>query len=986
MHFQHPSILLLLWILPGVAALLVVAQKRRLAAASRFLNQPMLARLTPEMRGPRPWTKGALTLVGMALLIVAAAQPQYGIFYEKVKQQHGVDCFVLLDVSRSMLAEDVVPNRLARAKSDIRDLLKKLGGDRVGLIVFAGKPVLKVPLTTDAGFFDMVLDDIDTRSAPRGGTLIGDAIRKALDSLPPRGDHDQMLVLLTDGEDQDSYPLDAAKLAAERGVKIFTVGLGDSNEGARIPVRNTAGKLEFVKEEGKEHWSKTDQSVLRQIADVTGGAHVAAGTRTYDPRPDLRRPARLADTRRGAAGSQSPAVQRSVSGVFGTGARAADDRPSAARLLRRGATERGSDDRHAVGSRVCLVFRPWVRRQPRQPSAAVRPRKLTKAFRRSAAATSRRPPRRLAPRPRRCPTSRESRLIVAALSPVRKENDKAIEQFQVAAASQNRPLAAAAHYNLGCLALAKAKAKLGEKPEEAKPEVRKESLDAMEQAVGHWRDCLTVDPDHADARYNVEAIRLWKKHIQDVWKKRDLQKRRQDMNLLQFLQWIEKEQRDLRAKNRPLASEQPSPKHREAMRAVENTQRELADEIAPLKEKIHAALSTPPGAAASGGTASQPATPQPLSPEAEKAQSLLNGLADEACSAMGTAADALATQKPLEASKPQADAIEKIDSIFMVVSPFVELVKKGIAIEEGLIAQSKNAVNGTSDDNHKESNNKKSEKAQKVANSGNSEADWPDAAWNQRLISNYGRVLAAKAKRELEQLAKMPAASPEAQKASPEAQKTQPSAKASPNANALPIEKALPTEKGGQQPNAQDQQKEMKRALQAGVDLAPKVLKASNEAASHLDAAKPASALPPQEETLKLLKEMLPKQDQKKNDQDKDKQDQNQKDQDKKKQDKKDQNKKDSDKKDSKDKDEQKKKDQDKKDQNKKDSDKQNQEKKPKADKQEQDKEQLQKQDPSKQQAEAAMRQVRQRQQDRREKEKILLEKRYQADRVDKDW
>ena len=122
-------------------------------------------------------------MAGLALLVVAAARPRFGVYHEKV-QQRGVDCFVLLDVSRSMLAEDVAPNRLERAKSDVLDLLKKLPGDRVGLIVFAGKPVLKVPLTTDDGFFREVLDEIDTRSAPRGGTLIGDAIRKALDSLP----------------------------------------------------------------------------------------------------------------------------------------------------------------------------------------------------------------------------------------------------------------------------------------------------------------------------------------------------------------------------------------------------------------------------------------------------------------------------------------------------------------------------------------------------------------------------------------------------------------------------------------------------------------------------------------------------------------------------------------------------------------------------------------------------------------------------------
>ena len=115
MHFQYSAILLLLWLLPGVAAMLIFAQKRRAAAAHRFVEQPMIARLMPDLHGARPWTKGGLMILGFALLIVAAARPQYGVYYEKAKQQHGVDCFVLLDVSRSMLAEDVVPNRLSRA-------------------------------------------------------------------------------------------------------------------------------------------------------------------------------------------------------------------------------------------------------------------------------------------------------------------------------------------------------------------------------------------------------------------------------------------------------------------------------------------------------------------------------------------------------------------------------------------------------------------------------------------------------------------------------------------------------------------------------------------------------------------------------------------------------------------------------------------------------------------------------------------------------
>ena len=152
----------------------------------------------------------------------------------------------------------------------------------MGLIVFAGKPVVKVPLTNDQGFFRMVLDEVDVGSAPRGGTLIGDAIRKALEAMPRSRDRSQVLVLITDGEDQDSYAEDAAKQAAERGVKVFTVGLGDSREGSRIPLRDTSGQLSYLQYQGQERWSKLNDQLLKQIALTTGGAYIPAGTRAYD--------------------------------------------------------------------------------------------------------------------------------------------------------------------------------------------------------------------------------------------------------------------------------------------------------------------------------------------------------------------------------------------------------------------------------------------------------------------------------------------------------------------------------------------------------------------------------------------------------------------------------------------------------------------------------------------------------------------------------
>jgi Ca-activated chloride channel homolog len=281
MHFQNPHILMGLWLLPVVAGLLVYAQRKRRVSAERFVDAVMVARLMPAPDGPRPWIKGALVLAALALLIMAAARPMFGEYFEKVEQR-GVDMFVLLDVSRSMTAEDVTPSRLARAKSDIRDLLASLPGDRVGLVVFAGKPALKVPLTTDRGFFETVLEEIDSRSAPRGGTLIGDGLRKCIEAMPKAKDRDQAIVLITDGEDHESLPLEAAKNAAERGIRIFTVGLGDKSEGARVPVRDEQGNLQYLKADGREVWSKMDENLLREIALATGGACIPAGTAAYD--------------------------------------------------------------------------------------------------------------------------------------------------------------------------------------------------------------------------------------------------------------------------------------------------------------------------------------------------------------------------------------------------------------------------------------------------------------------------------------------------------------------------------------------------------------------------------------------------------------------------------------------------------------------------------------------------------------------------------
>ena len=282
MIWESSSYLLAIWVPVALGGLLFFASKRRRNVIAGFVATGMQPRLLPTRDSVRAVVKAAALLLGLLLLIVAAARPRWGVFYQNISQR-GVDVFVLLDVSKSMLAEDVSPNRLDRAKSDIKDLLKKLNGDRVGLIAFAGAPVVKVPLTTDTGFFESVLDEISPDSAPRGGSLIGDAIRKATVSMAESRERDRAIVLITDGEDHDSFPEEAAVTAAEQEIKIFAVGLGDTTEGARIPSRDSkSGALSFVQHDGQEVWSTMDEELLKTIAMKTQGAYIPARTRVYD--------------------------------------------------------------------------------------------------------------------------------------------------------------------------------------------------------------------------------------------------------------------------------------------------------------------------------------------------------------------------------------------------------------------------------------------------------------------------------------------------------------------------------------------------------------------------------------------------------------------------------------------------------------------------------------------------------------------------------
>lgn len=282
-RFLDTELLLLLWVIPLLIALYIYAGHKRRQALNRFAEANLLLLINVSVSTARRRWKAALLIVAFSLGVVVAARPAWNPLPKKLERL-GRDVVFILDVSKSMLAEDLVPNRLERAKLAIRDSVERLEGDRVALVVFAGTAVVKCPLTLDYGFFRMMLEDVSTDSVARGGTMIGDAIRKTLDEVfDDRQKKFKDIILITDGEDHDSFPLEAAADAGERGIRIIAIGIGDEEQGKRIPLKNEAGRRTFLKYKEQEVWSRLDADTLRKMVNATpGGRYLNVATGTID--------------------------------------------------------------------------------------------------------------------------------------------------------------------------------------------------------------------------------------------------------------------------------------------------------------------------------------------------------------------------------------------------------------------------------------------------------------------------------------------------------------------------------------------------------------------------------------------------------------------------------------------------------------------------------------------------------------------------------
>ena len=282
MRFEHPQILWLLLVVPPALVLFFWwASRQRQKLLEQFIQARLLSTLTVGISPARKKIRFGCLVFAVALLVITLARPQRGFDLQEV-EQHGLDIVVAVDTSKSMLATDIAPNRLTRARLAALELMQKAGTDRMGLVAFAGDAFLECPLTIDNTAFQQCVQALDVNTIPQGGTAIATAINTALAAFK-EDNHHKVLVLFTDGEDNDTGALEAAQNAAKAGLKIFTIGIGTAG-GDLLRVTDANGNSDYVRDEqGNVVKSHLNEALLQQIAGATDGFYLPLrGANTID--------------------------------------------------------------------------------------------------------------------------------------------------------------------------------------------------------------------------------------------------------------------------------------------------------------------------------------------------------------------------------------------------------------------------------------------------------------------------------------------------------------------------------------------------------------------------------------------------------------------------------------------------------------------------------------------------------------------------------
>ncbi|PAY19887.1 hypothetical protein CKO51_08610 [Rhodopirellula sp. SM50] len=526
-RFATPGWSAALWVVLATVLTLLYLEHRRGDALARFLSPVMQPRLVSRSSLMRRSMTTLLLGLASVCFVLALMRPQYGLTYVKAPRV-GAQIMFCLDVSKSMLAEDVAPNRLERAKADITDLLTFLDGDQVGLIGFAGRASVLCPLTPDYGFFKLVLDGAGPNSVGRGGTRLEEPLRKALDGFRSESDVSRVVFLITDGEDHDSHPLDVAEDAIERGIKIVAVGLGDeAGSEIRITDPRTGVQQQVLDVDNRPVVTRLDGETLRDLALATEGVYIPAGTGSLDLKSIY--DAHIKPLVRGELSTEGRAIRRDafqwmilaglillVAAVV-LGHRRAADAIAQPDGLPDGTRQAPRNDAGANVSQVALVL---LITAMSFPGAAIADQTETDP---SAPATV--PADNAAGD---AATGADAVAIVDADEPIdaRESYNRGLDRLSGNLDEAERLLNQArreagsdgevrfrATYNLGWLEINRADAMIEKEPEQA--------LQHLQRAAGWFRDAIRLRSDADDARHNLEVVLLRITQLRDQLMKQD---------------------------------------------------------------------------------------------------------------------------------------------------------------------------------------------------------------------------------------------------------------------------------------------------------------------------------------------------------------------------------------------------------------------------------------------------------------------------------
>jgi Ca-activated chloride channel family protein len=496
--FGEPLWLWALLLVPALGALFFWAQAKRRTLLSLIvaprLREQLASGVNPLLRG----TRAVLVLLTLALVLVALAKPRMGTIQREIKS-NGRDVLIAIDTSRSMLATDVAPTRLQRAKLLSEDLINLLQGDRIGIVAFAGSAFLQAPLTLDYNAVRTTLDELDTNVIPRGGTDIAAAINTAMSAFGKAEGVLRALIIMTDGEDLDGNAVDAAKKAAAQGIKVFTIGIG-SPQGSLIPIRTDDGRNDYVRDEqGKPVQSRLDEKRLAEIAQATGGFYAPlspdVARKIYDDgiEPMATRDTGMLSTRVPIEQYQWPLGGALVCFVLWM-------------LIGEGRSRFRIGSRKAAAHAVVagLTFLVTMAGAGAAESGLQQYQKgdykgaLT-TFEQNATVT---------------PEKEKAQFDAGAAAYKGGDYAKAITHFTSALLADDDSLRASASYNLGN--------SLVRRGEQAKSDESKEK--DWKDAIAHYDETLKIHPNDADAKANRE---ITKKLLEDLKKKQDQQKQQQ---------------------------------------------------------------------------------------------------------------------------------------------------------------------------------------------------------------------------------------------------------------------------------------------------------------------------------------------------------------------------------------------------------------------------------------------------------------------------